>query len=552
MKNGIITRTVFGRLVCLVLSLLLLVSLGLSGCTPATTDPSAPPATNGPSSTPNKPEDEEGPEAGGLPIVSESVTFSFYYPFTSTIISSRAESMAIHEMEKRTNVHIDWVEPADSGDLNAVMSLMFSSNDFSDFIYMGNVTYPGGDVLGVANGDFIRLNEHIDQYCPNYKNIIDTWGIAYEKDVKLDDGTIYSFYNVALKEEGTNFGMAVREDLTKPLGIEMPVTISEWESMLTAFRDNYPDIIPLTCSPFFPVGAYRGTFAGSQFVSAYGIANEFYQVDGEVRFGPIQPEFKQYLELMSDWYSKGLLDPEFASRQPEFVGLLYEAASYDAVWGVLRNRFGDFDIRAVRAPVVNVGDKIKYGVVNSPIGAATVITSALDHDLDVACKWFDYQYTEEAMLLNCYGPQGANWDYDANGEPQFNEKFIKETEETGDAADDIYHRDAINGPGLVDLTRNYKAPPAVIWEASLEIAVWEQDGTEYTLPGKMSLTDEEAVIYSAKYNDIKTFYTEWICKTIMGQNSLDDFDKFVQQMKDMGIEQMIQIKQDSYDRYLAR
>ena len=39
---------------------------------------------------------------------------------------------------------------------------MFNSGDLSDFIYMGGVTYPGGDALGIKNGVFVRLNELID------------------------------------------------------------------------------------------------------------------------------------------------------------------------------------------------------------------------------------------------------------------------------------------------------------------------------------------------------------------------------------------------------
>lgn len=296
---------------------------------------------------------------------------------------------------------------------------------------MGGVTYPGGDALGIKNGVFVRLNELIDQYCPNYKEIITSWGQAYEKDSRLDDGTIYSFYNTAIKDEGINFGMMVRQDILDQLGLKQPVTFADWESMLTTIHESFPDMVPLTACPWWAGGvgkAYPCTFVGSQFVSAYGIANGFYQIDGEVRFGPIQPEFKEYLAVMNKWYELGLLDQEFATRSLEIGGFITKFASMDSSWGFGRGRLDpNIDWRAVRAPVLNVGDKIEFGVVNSPMGAATVITSALDHDIDVACKWFDYQYTEEAMLLNCYGLQGEAWEYDENGEVKFTEKLIAET-----------------------------------------------------------------------------------------------------------------------------
>lgn len=359
--------------------------------------------------------------------------------------------------------------------------------------------------------------------------------------------------------------MMVRQDLLNNLDLEQPVTIADWETMLTAFKDNVPDIVPLTISPLWDgipyVHSYRGTFAGSAFVSAFGIANEFYQVDGEVRFGPAQPEFKEYLKLMNKWYTLGLLDNEFATRAIEIKEYATIFGAFDSSWGFGRGRLysaakltenADLDLRAVRAPVLNKGDKIEFSVLNSPILSASVITSALNHDIDIACKWFDYQYTDDAMLLNCYGPEGVSLKFDENGEPQFSEDYMAKTDEVGEAADGLYTRDSIYGPGLIDLTRNYKQPPSVIWEASKEQDVWAKDGTAHNIPVKISFTSEESEKYYPIYNDIKTYVTEYVCKAITGQESLDDFDKFVDKLKTMHLDEMIKIHQAAYDRYMAR
>ena len=52
--------------------------------------------------------------------------------------------------------------------------------------------------------------------------------------------------------------------------------------------------------------------------------------------------------------------------------------------------------------------------------------------------------------------------------------------------------------------------------------------------------------------DINTYREEMTYKFITGQESLDNFDAFVEQIKSQGIEDAIQIKQDALDRYLAR
>lgn len=295
-------------------------------------------------------------------------------------------------------------------------------------------------------------------------------------------------------------------------------------------------------------------------MSAFGIANEFYQVDGEVRFGPAQPEFKEYLKLMNKWYNLGLLDREFATRPIELAEYAELFCSFDCSWGLSRSRMyavgattnEKLDLRAVRAPVLNKGDKIEFRVNPSPVLAPNVITTALDHDIDVACKWFDYQYTEEAMLLNCYGIQGVSWEYDENGEPVFAGEYMAKFNEFGQDVDLYFTRDSIYGPGLIDLTRNYKQPPSIILECSKEMEVWQQDGTAHVLPENLSFTVEESERYHPLYNDIKTYVVEYVCKAISGQASTEDFDKFVEQLNRMGLEEVVQIHQNAFDRYMAR
>ena len=46
--------------------------------------------------------------------------------------------------------------------------------------------------------------------------------------------------------------------------------------------------------------------------------------------------------------------------------------------------------------------------------------------------------------------------------------------------------------------------------------------------------------------------SEKILAYILGSESLDTYDKFVQDMNDMGLETLVSLKQAAYDRYLAR
>jgi len=52
------------------------------------------------------------------------------------------------------------------------------------------------------------------------------------------------------------------------------------------------------------------------------------------------------------------------------------------------------------------------------------------------------------------------------------------------------------------------------------------------------------------YMEIQTYKDEMINKFIMGKESLDKFDVFVETIKDMGIDKVLEVYQAAYDRYM--
>ena len=58
------------------------------------------------------------------------------------------------------------------------------------------------------------------------------------------------------------------------------------------------------------------------------------------------------------------------------------------------------------------------------------------------------------------------------------------------------------------------------------------------------------------YNDIttamKTYVEEAALKFVTGDESLDNFDKFVKQLNEYGLPKVLEIMQAGYERYLER
>ena len=53
-------------------------------------------------------------------------------------------------------------------------------------------------------------------------------------------------------------------------------------------------------------------------------------------------------------------------------------------------------------------------------------------------------------------------------------------------------------------------------------------------------------------NDIGTYQEEMMLKFIMGVESLDKFDEYIQEIKRMGIDRAIEINQSALNRYKNR
>ena len=55
------------------------------------------------------------------------------------------------------------------------------------------------------------------------------------------------------------------------------------------------------------------------------------------------------------------------------------------------------------------------------------------------------------------------------------------------------------------------------------------------------------LLYTSKA-DFDTYYQELLTKLILGQASMDDWDSYISDMKELGLDELISITQERYDR----
>lgn len=514
---------------------------------------------------------QSGPENLTLPIVQSKLSLSCFMAMDSKISASSKtmNDMACYkELENKTGIHIDFVHPP-IGQENDVLNLMIASNDLSDMIFWTWLTIPGGPAKAIQDGSIIKLNEHIDKYAPNIKKLFSEYS-EVKKQSMLDDGTFYQFPMVRLRKDKQEWfkvaGPQIRKDWLDKLGLQPPKNTDELYNVLKAFQtkdpngNGTPDELPFLASK--DTGNVPSGNSIKNFSSPWGILIDFYNDNGKVKFGPIEPGFKQYISTMNKWFKEQLIDPDFA---------VTDGKSFDAK--VTGNR-GGFYIGALNGNLTRyltlMKDKDpKFDLaalpwISGPAGKA--YTSAADYNklvvgigkavsaknkhIKETVKWMDYFYSEEGSRIMNFGIEGTSYTMQ-NGKPVFTDKVMKNT--TGLSVDQAlsqYAMSAANDAFVKDPVY-FEQVSLLLPQQKASQTAWDPADKSLLLPPITSTTEESSKL-AAIMNEVNTYTNEMVMKFIMGQEPVDNFDKYVKNIKSMGIDEAIKLQQAALDRYNGR
>jgi len=511
-----------------------------------------------------KTKEADGEKATGKPVVSDSkeaieqkteepITLSYWVMLTeraAQAMQSYDEHTVYIEIQERLGIDIEFQHPA-VGQEDEQFLLLISTNDLPDIIelaYRSGNLYPGGPDKAIADGVFLRLNEIIDQYSPNYTALFKD-----NPDMKAqsttDEGNIWAYNMVEKIKQPSYMGPVLRKDWLDEFSMDIPETMDDWYAYLAAAKDQKDAQAPMLLED-------TGVSAQHAFVSAYGVINDFYRDENNnVKYGPIEQGFKDYLATMNKWYTEGLIDSDFVSGTGDRTNALIttgEVAGWVEGFWMFENlkKMSDdpnIDIVATKYPVLNKGDEARLRQHNEYVRDNPACITPSCENIEAAATLLDYGYSDEGMVLYGWGIEGLSHEV-VNGELVWTD-FMTENEDGLAFIDtrNIYCRQG--GPYI----RQWWAP--LIAYTDVEVGAmnefWIGDDSGI-LPNTLTLTAEEGQQLSKTMSDIDTYKSEMIVSFIMGIESLDGFDAYVEQIKSMGIADMIAIKQGSLDKYSMR
>lgn len=461
------------------------------------------------------------------------------------------------QLEERTGVKVNFLHPPVGQGAEQFKLLIASRNDLPDVIETGWLTaYPGGPEKAIKDGIIIPLNDLIDEYAPNYKKVLEQ-DPELMKQAKTDSGTIYGFHAINIGPNRAFSGLILRQDWLDDLGLENPTTIAEWETLLTKFKEEKGAQYPLSLG----LAELKG---GNLFNTAFKIGESFYlDENGKVQYGPLKQEYKEYLTLLNDWYKKGLIDPDFASIDSKAVDSNILNGKSGATFGYVGGDIGrwmkaatdpNFKLIGAHNPVMNKGEKPMFlGEFTHKIRGGSVAITTAAKDPAAIAKWLDYRYTDEGTTLKNYGIEGLTYEM-VDGVETYTDLIMNNPDglAIGNAMGK-YLQVNYPGPGLCELpnyTRQYYRLEEQRKTAEI-LNQYADYASQYVLPPIVA-TPEESKEQATILAEVNTYLEEKFIGFVVGVEPLDKFDEFVEGLKGLGIEKVIEIKQAGVDRYNAR
>ena len=561
MKNKALALAV---ILCLVLAL-------MAGCGTTGSSASKPngstasnPAASGtnetePSAQPETPETHEV----SYPLVDEPITLTVYYQAASQILSNfgdiYSQGPTYLAAAEKTGVSLEGTAVTLDEYANT-FNIMVAGGTMCDLISDVATAYAPGIDAAVDNGLIVDLSTKKD-LIPNYYALLESDESVF-KDAHTDSGVLGAFYRIFDGPQRIRSGMMIRQDWLDKLDMDTPVTYDDLHETLTAFKNEFGGsmmlLSDLSCSfsDGYDVQMYQ-----------YENFNALYQVDGDVRFGPVQPEAREYLKMLNQWYSEGLIYADNITVSSRFyipfidaasptlegkIGYMNSLCELIPDWNRMASDEG-MSFVGLPSPVKNEGDTLKIGssLVVTSSRLATDAAMAVNADCeyaDIAMQYMDFWFTEEGTQMAKYGIEGESYTM-VDGKPQFTDLVINNEEFAVDMARKIYcakDMPHLNAVDIVDSTY-----PEVVLET---YELWSSNRTnEYCMPSYMSLTADESDTASSTFAEIKTFVAENMLSFVVGDKSLDsDWDSYCSTIESMGLETVLDIYQAAYDRYIER
>lgn len=251
-------------------------------------------------------------EAESLPLVDEAVTLTawdYVVPPVMAVIEDYGKDGQVYaELQERTGVKLEF-RTANLLTANDEMALAVAADEMWDILFNFGMFYTG-NLDDLIEGDIIVNYADYEDIMPNYFDILNN-NPSIARDVYTEGGAVPKAENIQDTLIPSS-GPTIRQDWLDADGLETPVTVDDLHEVLKTFQEKND------CAHPYWIAANGNSSVSTAFGIAYNGENNgaggWLWEDDQVKFCLPMDGFRDYIQLMADWYSEGLISPDFVSQ----------------------------------------------------------------------------------------------------------------------------------------------------------------------------------------------------------------------------------------------
>ena len=506
--------------------------------------------------------------ANNIPKLSdELVTFTMVANLETAQIDYNSMEF-FKELEKYTNVHIDF-ECYDNTMYGDQKNIMLTTGTYPDaFIGYNSISMEDLNAYGPM-GVFIPVEDLIDQYCPNYKRVLEetpllSLSTAFDKHV-YSWGTVNESPSRSWPDN-----LYINKTWLDNLKLDVPTTMEEYYNVLKAFKEQDAngngdpnDEIPYTFLPFQHINGYGGFFGAWGEAEAFNGPNgtklDHFVIgdDGKLIYVPITEEYKTAIKELGRFVKDGLWDMDgFVQDADQYNGKLQNPgiAIVGSAYTWANTSFSSdtkdqyIAITPLKATADSAPAKVHNRQNNVNYSATGMAITNKCQNVEILAKWVDLFY-DDMMTILCY-----------NG-------IERVTEITEDGHVYYDESDGPDGTNFATYVKNLNPFDGIMKNLNSELRFekmvmvsspdpkipvclefYADAPQSLTLPSILFTTEEDEFLNDYGM-EIQKYVMQKQSEWLRGTNDIDaEWDAYIKQLESLQLERFISTMQGAYDR----
>ncbi len=423
------------------------------------------------------------------------------------------------------------------------------------------------------------------------------FGSAAYRKVCTPEGKMYWVPNLYITkygdttgETGTNYTVGIRQDWLNTYELDMPTTLDEFENAMKTFNEKDPS------------GAGNANVAGMHVYSAnpcafgdsmgqwFGLVRKLVGNNwdtGEAISPWHQPGIKDYMTYMNKLNAQGLYDTEmigatdtlsqkYASNYVGAMNVYAIGTSYEpTIESVFDPNNTENPVLYMPMEPIQAIDGIQpLLALEDPvyIWDEFCFTSNME-DAKLGAAFLDCYYSQDHIDLINYGTEGVNFEW-VDGERVFKQYEASEDGKMFDAdqlnqylpdkyaqklafGKILYSRAITADMNYYDLDKAAEGCLTLGWaadkydyqDATVDFGHW----TSIDETGSWATADPADVeTVNLVWNDLDSYSQQAVSALVLGQKSIDEIDSIVADLEALGLNDVEEIRQAQYDRFLGK